>query len=162
MYNNFCQQVFLYFLISQFVYATLYIRNSWHISTEGRGKQMKRQESKEDYLEIILILKQKFGMVRSIDIVKALDFTKPSVSVAMKNLREKDFIIMDKEGYIHLTDEGQKIAECIYERHMILTEALIAIGVSEENARKDACRIEHDISAETFNKIKEHFAKTKQ
>lgn len=120
---------------------------------------MKRQESKEDYLEIILILKQKLGVVRSIDIVKALEFSKPSVSVAMKNLREQGFITMDSEGYIYLTDKGEEIATAVYERHMLLTEALIAIGVSEETARKDACRIEHDISVETFDKIKEHLTK---
>lgn len=120
---------------------------------------MKRQESIEDYLETILVLTNRLGIVRSIDIVNDMGFTKPSVSVAMKNLREKSFITMDSNGYITLTDEGQKIAECVYERHTLLTEALIAIGVPEEIAKEDACRIEHDISPETFEKIKNHVEK---
>lgn len=120
---------------------------------------MKRQESTEDYLETILVLKQKLGLVRSIDIVNDMGFTKPSVSVAMKNLREKGFITMDKDGYITFTDEGQKIAKDVYERHTVLTKALIAIGVSEETAMEDACRVEHDISAETFARIKQHLKK---
>lgn len=120
---------------------------------------MKRQESIEDYLETILVLTNRLGIVRSIDIVNDMGFTKPSVSVAMKNLREKSFITMDSNGYITLTDEGKKIAECIYERHTLLTEALIAIGVPEEIAKDDACRIEHDISPETFEKIKNYVKK---
>ncbi len=120
---------------------------------------MKRQESTEDYLETILILKNRIGVLRSIDIVNDMHFTKPSVSVAMKNLREKGFISIDKEGYITLTDEGMQIASGVYERHTVLTQALIAIGVSPETARQDACRIEHDISAETFDKIKQHLNK---
>lgn len=120
---------------------------------------MKRQESIEDYLETILVLTNRLGIVRSIDIVNDMGFTKPSVSVAMKNLREKSFITMDSNGYITLTDEGQKIAECVYERHTLLTEALIAIGVPEEIAKEDACRIEHDISPETFEKIKNYVKK---
>lgn len=117
---------------------------------------MKRQQSSEDYLETILVLTNKLGTVRSIDIVNDMGFSKPSVSVAMKNLRKKGLITMDAEGYITLTEEGKRIAECVYERHTILTEALIAIGVNEETAREDACRIEHDISKETFEKIKNH------
>lgn len=120
---------------------------------------MKRQESKEDYLEIILILKNKLGVVRSIDIVNELGFSKPSVSVAMKNLRESGFIAMDSEGHITLTDQGLSIAGGVYERHMVLTQALLSLGVSVENARADACRVEHDISEETFHKIKEHLEK---
>ncbi|MEG1846894.1 MAG: metal-dependent transcriptional regulator [Lachnospiraceae bacterium] len=118
---------------------------------------MKRQESKEDYLETILILKNRISRVRSIDIVNEMGFTKPSVSVGMKNLREGGFITMDKEGYIALTTEGLQVAECVYERHTILTKALIYLGVSEEIAKADACRIEHDISVETFDRIKQHF-----
>lgn len=118
---------------------------------------MKRQESKEDYLEMILILKHRIGLVRSIDIVNELGFSKPSISVAMKNLREGGFIAMDHDGYIELTDMGRSIAERIYERHIVLMQALIHLGVSEENARADACRVEHDISSETFEKIKTHF-----
>ena len=123
------------------------------------GNTVKRQESTEDYLETILILKNRIGVLRSIDIVNDMHFTKPSVSVAMKNLREKGFISIDKEGYITLTDEGMQIASGVYERHTVLTQALIAIGVSPETARQDACRIEHDISAETFDKIKQHLSK---
>lgn len=120
---------------------------------------MKRQESVENYLETILVLKQKLGIVRSIDIVGDMGFSKPSVSIAMKNLRNKGLITMDPDGYISLTDEGIKIAESIYERHTVLTEALILLGVSEETAKEDACRIEHDISGETFEKIKAHCQK---
>ena len=117
---------------------------------------MRRQESKEDYLETILVLKNRVGLVRSIDVVNEMGFSKPSVSVAMKNLREKELITMDSEGYINLTKQGEKIASSIYERHLILTKALIAIGVSEETAKEDACRLEHDMSEETFEKIKNH------
>lgn len=116
---------------------------------------MKRQESKEDYLEMILILKNKLGIVRSIDIVNEMGFTKPSVSVGMKHLREGGFITIDSEGHITLTAEGLQVANCVYERHTVLTKVLIHIGVSEETARKDACRIEHDLSSETFDRIKE-------
>lgn len=122
---------------------------------------MKRQESKEDYLETILMLKDKLGIVRSIDIVNEMGFSKPSVSIAMKHLREKGFIIMDSDGYITLTDEGKKIAACIYERHLVLTKTLLAIGVSEKTAKEDACRMEHDISVETFDQIKAHLEKIK-
>lgn len=116
---------------------------------------MKRQESLEDYLENILVL-NKSGAVRSIDIVNKMGFSKPSISVAMKNLRNKELISMDESGFITLTDTGRNIAESIYERHTILTNALVALGVSLEIAKKDACRIEHDISEETFKKIKEY------
>lgn len=115
---------------------------------------MKRQQSTEDYLETILMLRRKAGVVRSIDIAGDMGFTKPSVSVAMKNLREKGLITMGTDGYIELTEAGEERARCVYERHTLLAEALIAIGVSEQTAREDACRIEHDISAETFEKIK--------
>lgn len=120
---------------------------------------MKRQESTENYLETILILKSKLGAVRSIDIVNEMGFSKPSVSVAMKHLREKGCIVVDADGCIELTDEGNAAAAGVYERHTVLTEALIALGVSEQTARADACRVEHDISAETFDKIKEHVEK---
>ncbi|MCI6275252.1 MAG: metal-dependent transcriptional regulator [Clostridium sp.] len=116
---------------------------------------MKRQESLEDYLETILVL-NKSGAVRSIDVANKMNFSKPSVSVAMKNLKSKELITIDDNGFITLTDAGRNIAESIYERHTILTKALVGLGVSEEVAREDACRIEHDISEETFEKIKEH------
>ena len=118
--------------------------------------QHKSEESMEDYLETILVLKKKNGKVRSIDIVGELGYTKPSVSVAMKGLREKNLITMDEVGYITLTKEGAKIANKILERHTLLSDWLIRLGVSEEVAREDACRIEHDISEETFKKLKKH------
>jgi Mn-dependent DtxR family transcriptional regulator len=114
-------------------------------------------ESAENYLETILMLHNRNGAVRSIDIVNEMGFSKPSVSVAMKNFRESGYITMDADNYITLTDKGLKIAESVYERHQVLTNMLMALGVSEENARQDACRMEHDISAETFEKIKEHY-----
>lgn len=117
---------------------------------------MQRHESAEDYLETILILKGRLGVVRSIDIVNEMSFTKPSVSIGMKNLREKGCIVMDKEGYISLTQQGEEIAQRVYERHLILTKALVAVGVSEKTAKEDACRVEHDISSETFECIKKY------
>lgn len=120
---------------------------------------MKRQESIENYLETILVLKDKLGVVRSIDIVNELGFSKPSVSIAMKNLREKGLILMDTDSYITLTNDGERMAYCVYERHTVLTQALLCLGVSAQTAHEDACRIEHDISDETFSKIKEHLQK---
>ena len=117
---------------------------------------MKIQESAENYLETILILRQRNGMVRSIDIVNELEFSKPSVSVAMKNLRENGYISMDEDGYIKLTDKGLEIAEKMYERHIFITKWLSALGVDPVIAAKDACRIEHVISAESFEAIKKH------
>lgn len=117
---------------------------------------MKIQESAENYLETILVISHRKGMVRSIDIVNELEFSKPSVSVAMKNLRENGYIEMDKDGYIMLLDKGRKIAEKIYERHTTLSKYLIALGVDPVVAAEDACRIEHVISAESFEAIKNH------
>ncbi len=114
----------------------------------------KSEESMEDYLETILMLTQKNGKVRSIDIVGELGYTKASVSIAMKSLREKSFITMDEVGYISLTNEGLEIAEKILERHTLISNWLIKLGVSEVTAREDACRIEHDISEETFDILK--------
>ena len=116
-------------------------------------------ESMEDYLETILMLQKSNGNVRSIDIANELNFTKASVSVAMKKLRETDYISVDENGYITLTKTGKKIAESVYERHTILSTLLINLGVSKEVALEDACRIEHDISDETFNAIKLHIKK---
>ncbi|MBE6547225.1 MAG: metal-dependent transcriptional regulator [Ruminococcaceae bacterium] len=115
---------------------------------------MKIYESAENYLETILVLQKRNGYVRSIDIVNELEFTKPSVSVAMKNLRQSGLIEMDANGHISLLDAGREIAEKIYERHTILTDWLIGIGVSPETADKDACKIEHVISTESFLAIK--------
>lgn len=118
--------------------------------------QHKAEESMEDYLETILLLKQKNGKVRSIDIVSEMGYTKASVSVAMKGLREKNLITMDEVGYITLTDSGLALAEKVLERHTLLTDWLIRLGVSEAVAKEDACRIEHDISEETFDILKKH------
>ena len=117
---------------------------------------MKLFESGEDYLERILILKERNGQVRSIDIVVDMGFSKPSVSVAMKKLKEGGFIEVDKNGYISLTDNGQQIAESVYERHQVLTKLFMSLGVDEETAMKDACKVEHDLSEKTFQAIKNH------
>lgn len=116
-------------------------------------------ESGEDYLEAILKLKQKHGQVRSIDIVGELGYSKPSVSIAMKRLRENGYIEMAADGYITLTESGFAVADRIYTRHRILTQLFVAIGVSEEVAAADACKIEHDLSDETFDKLREHAEK---
>ena len=111
-------------------------------------------ESLEDYLETILMLYKSTGQVRSIDIANEMNFTKPSVSIAMKNLREKGYITMADNGYITLTESGKKRAESVLERHTILADLLISIGVNEETAREDACKVEHDLSEESFEAIK--------
>lgn len=120
---------------------------------------MKINESAENYLEAILMIKNEKGYVRSIDIANELNFTKPSVSVAMKHFREEGYIVMDADGLISLTDKGREIAENVFERHEIIARALIAIGVDEKTAYHDSCKIEHDISDITFEKLKEHFIK---
>ncbi len=119
---------------------------------------MKIMESAENYLETILILGYKLGNVRSIDIANELNYSKPSVSVAMKNLRQSNCIETDTNGFITLTEKGREIAERIYERHTILSQWFITLGVSPEIAAEDACRIEHVISPETFDAIKRHLA----
>ena len=119
-------------------------------------------ESVEDYLEAILVLKEKNGMVRSIDVVHHMNYSKPSISRAMSRLRENGYITMDQEGWLGLTDAGREIAERIYERHRLLTEWLTALGVDPEVAREDACRMEHDISAETFDCIRTHILRNGQ
>ncbi len=117
---------------------------------------MKILESAENYLETILILHERLPQVRSIDIVNELGFSKPSVSVAMKGLREKGLIVMNSDGYITLTDSGREIAEMIYERHKLLSKWLAWLGVDEETAVEDACRIEHVVSKKSFEKLKQH------
>ena len=112
-------------------------------------------ESLEDYLETILMLQKSKGQVRSIDIANEMNFTKPSVSVAMKNLREKGYITMDSTGYITLTEAGRQRAEDVLERHTILADLLMRIGVSKETALADACKVEHDLSEESFEAIKQ-------
>ena len=116
--------------------------------------QHRADESVEDYLETILQLKKKLGQVRSIDIAREMNFSKPSVSVAMKNLREKAYITVSEEGYISLTESGKKRAENVLERHTILSDWLISLGVSQETALEDACKVEHDLSDESFEAIK--------
>ena len=115
---------------------------------------MKIQESAENYLETILILQQRNGSVRSIDIANELGYSKPSISIAMRNLRENHYISVNQNGLINLLPPGQEIAERMYERHTFLTHCLISLGVSPEIAAEDACRIEHVISAESFEAIK--------
>lgn len=120
---------------------------------------MKIQESAENYLEAILILKQEKGMVRSIDIAHHLDYSKPSVSRAVNLLRENGYLTIEPEGGIVLTDAGLAIAQRIYERHRLMTQWLMQLGVSEKVAAEDACRIEHDISEETFRCLKAHISR---
>ncbi|MCM1038691.1 MAG: metal-dependent transcriptional regulator [Roseburia sp.] len=117
---------------------------------------MKIQESAENYLETILMLGQKLGNVRSIDIAHELEFKKPSVSVAMKNLRENGYIQVSDNGFITLTPTGRKIAETMYERHLLFSRWLIKLGVNEKTAVEDACKMEHVLSAESFEAIKTH------
>lgn len=121
----------------------------------------KSDESMEDYLEAILRLQSANGRVRSIDIASTLGFTKASVSIAMKGLREKGLITMAETGHISLTAEGLQRASNVWERHTVLADWLIRLGVSEDVASVDACRIEHDISAETFDILKKHCLDTK-
>ena len=122
---------------------------------------MKIQESAENYLETILLLQQRKGSVRSIDIANELEFSKPSVSVAMKNLRQGGYIEMDAAGQIRLLPPGQAIAEAVLEKHRLMTAFLIGLGVSPDVAAEDACRIEHVLSDESFEAIKNHAMKHK-
>ena len=115
---------------------------------------MKIHKSAEDYLEMILRLTEEKGFARSVDIAVGLGVSKPSVSVAMKQLREGGYIVMDKDNYISLTESGMEIAQRIYDRHKVLTQILVRIGVDPATAQEDACKVEHDISAETFDAIR--------
>ncbi|MDR0381342.1 MAG: metal-dependent transcriptional regulator [Oscillospiraceae bacterium] len=117
---------------------------------------MKIQASAENYLETIYVLKRRIGAVRSIDVVNELGYSKPSISVAMKNLRENGCIEMDSDGYIRLTERGSAVAEKMYERHTLFFRWLVSLGVDEKIAGEDACRIEHVISEESFAAIKRH------
>lgn len=117
---------------------------------------MEIKKSAEDYLEAMLMMQERHGSIRSIDVAAALGVTKPSVSYATKRLRENGYIQMDKDSLITLTDAGMEIAQRIYERHRLLTGFLTRLGVSEAVARADACKIEHDLSDETFAAIKRH------
>lgn len=116
--------------------------------------QHKSEESLEDYLETILILSKTLPVVRSVDIANELHFSKPSISVAMKNLKTRNYITVSKEGYISLTKSGREIAERVYECHNLLTDWLIHLGVTPETAAADACKMEHDISPESYEAIK--------
>ena len=119
---------------------------------------MKIHESAEDYLEAILMIQKEKGSVRSIDVAHKLGFSKPSVSRAVSLLRENGYIIMQRDGQLVLTDAGHKIAETIYERHVLISNWLISMGVPADVAVEDACKMEHDVSPVTFEKLKEHIA----
>ena len=123
---------------------------------------LKMQESPEDYLETIYMLSLHSSEVRSIDVARHLGYSKPSVSVAMKRLRENGYVNMDDNNLLTLTESGLAIARSIYERHQVISGYLMSIGVSKETALKDACRIEHVLSEETFHKIKEIFYQTRK
>lgn len=123
-----------------------------------KGRVMNIQESAEMYLETILILSKKSEFIRSIDIVNYTGYTKPSISRAVNLLRKNGYLNIDEKGHISLTTSGATIAKNIYERHCVLTDLLINIGVDEETSKQDACKIEHVISKKTFKKIKEHLA----
>ena len=118
---------------------------------------MKLHASGEDYLEAILVLHKKTGMVRSVDVARHMEVSKPSVCHAVATLQDGGFLTMDEDHFLHLTDVGRGVAEKIYERHCFFTEQLIAAGVDLETAERDACRIEHVISDETFRRLKEKY-----
>ena len=122
---------------------------------------MNVHESAENYLETILVLSLKGGQVRSIDIVNELEYSKPSVSVAMKNLRTQGYIVMDDDGFITLTREGRKIADTMYERHVAISDWLMFLGVDKKTALNDACKMEHTMSEKSFLAIKKHIENLK-
>lgn len=117
---------------------------------------MQIHESAEDYLEAILMLQERQGSVRSVDVAGELEFSKASVSVAMKKLRENGYVVVDKNGFLSLTPAGEKIATHIYDRHKTLTDFFIRLGVDPDTAARDACKVEHDLSEETFEKLLAH------
>lgn len=116
--------------------------------------QHKAEESLEDYLETILILNSRLSAVRSIDVATELNFSKPSVSVAVKNLKNRGYVTVSEDGYLHLTEDGRNIAENVYERHTLLTDWLIHLGVDPKIAARDACKMEHDITPESYEAMK--------
>ncbi len=124
-------------------------------------KAYETHESEENYLESILMLSMQHQNVRAVDIANMLGFSKPSVSVALKRLREEDKVLVDDKGYLSLTESGMKIAKSTYEKHVVLTDVLISLGVNAYTASQDACRIEHVLSPESFTRIKEFYNKRK-
>ena len=116
----------------------------------------KSEESMEDYLETIYVLRKRLPVVRSIDIATELGYSKPSVSVAMKNLKTRGFVTVSQEGYISFTEQGEALAAETFERHTVIRDWLINLGVNEETASEDACKMEHDMSSETFQALKKH------
>jgi len=126
----------------------------------SEGKFLRTQESEETYLETIYMLGKGGNAVRSVDIANELSYSRASISVAMKNLREKKLIEVEPNGHINLTDEGQSIAISMYERHTLISEWLVSLGVSREAAERDACKMEHSISDESFAAIKKHIEKS--
>ena len=140
---------------------SLIIREAWEELQQKQTKESKEfmkpviTPSGEDYLETILVLQKKLGMVRSVDVARHMEVSKPSVCHAVATLRDGGFLTMDEDHFLHLTDVGREVAEKIYERHCFFTEQLIAAGVNPETAEADACRIEHVISNESFQKLKD-------
>jgi len=120
------------------------------------------EETLENYLETIYILKNSLGRIRAIDLSGEMKLSKPTISVALKKFKEQGYIEADEDGYISLNPTGLSIAEKIYERHTVLTKFLMNIGVSENNAKEDACKLEHDMGDETFDAIKKHFNEMKK
>lgn len=116
----------------------------------------KSEESMEDYLETIYVLRKRLPVVRSIDIATELGYSKPSVSVAMKNLKTRGFVTVSQEGYISFTEQGEALAAETFERHTVIRDWLINLGINEETASEDACKMEHDMSSETFQALKKH------
>lgn len=117
---------------------------------------MQIHESAEDYLEAILMLQERLGAARSVDVAAELEFSKASVSIAMKKLRENGYVVVDKDGFLSLTPKGKEIATHIYDRHKTLTDFFVRLGVDPDTAARDACKVEHDLSEETFEKLLAH------
>ena len=147
---------------------SLIIREAWEELQQKQAKESKEfmkpliTPSGEDYLETILVLQKKLGMVRSVDVARHMEVSKPSVCHAVATLRDGGFLTMDEDHFLHLTDVGREVAEKIYERHCFFTEQLIAAGVDPRTAEADACRIEHIISDESFSRLKEAAAQEQE
>ena len=147
---------------------SLIICEAWEELQQKQVKESKEfmkpviTPSGEDYLETILVLQKKLGMVRSVDVARHMEVSKPSVCVAVNILKESGFLTMDENHFLHLTDVGREVAEQIYERHCFFTERLIALGVDPKTAEADACRIEHVISTESFEHLKKSFESNNQ